>query len=84
MHRQISSVNAHAEELRSKFVAHEGKQDIQVSAVGTRYTVDFGALAQQITKELHKKVRIKRSLLILSLIHFMLGGGQGPRSLDPP
>jgi hypothetical protein len=35
-----------AEALRSKFVAHEGKKELVVRAIGTRYTVDFGALAQ--------------------------------------
>ncbi|KAK6348112.1 hypothetical protein TWF718_005927 [Orbilia javanica] len=40
-------VNKHAEELRSKFVAHEGKKKLEVHTVGTRYTVDFGALAVQ-------------------------------------
>ncbi|KAF8803981.1 hypothetical protein BYT27DRAFT_7225465 [Phlegmacium glaucopus] len=40
-------VNAHAEELRSHFVQHEGKKELIVKAEGTRYTVDFGALAYQ-------------------------------------
>ncbi|KAI0083897.1 hypothetical protein BDY19DRAFT_609389 [Irpex rosettiformis] len=43
-------VNAHAEELRESFVAHEGKKEVTVQAIGTRYTVNFGALAEQMTK----------------------------------
>ncbi|KAH6910033.1 hypothetical protein BKA70DRAFT_1425069 [Coprinopsis sp. MPI-PUGE-AT-0042] len=42
-------VNAHAEELRARFVAHKGKKKLTVTAVGTRYTVDFGNLAKQMT-----------------------------------
>ncbi|KAH6915722.1 hypothetical protein BKA70DRAFT_1092941 [Coprinopsis sp. MPI-PUGE-AT-0042] len=42
-------VNAHAEELRKSFVAHEGKKKLVVYAIGTRYTVDFGDLARQMT-----------------------------------
>lgn len=40
-------VNRHAEELRSYFVAHEGKKELVVKSGGNRYTVDFGALARQ-------------------------------------
>ncbi|KAI1787836.1 hypothetical protein LXA43DRAFT_1162762 [Ganoderma leucocontextum] len=37
------SVNKHAEELRSYFVAHEVKKEIyRVETFGTQYTVDFG------------------------------------------
>ncbi|CAA7266754.1 unnamed protein product [Cyclocybe aegerita] len=49
-------VNAHAEELRSLFVAHEGKKKLVVRAIGTRYTVNFGALANQMTNEIHNNV----------------------------
>jgi hypothetical protein len=45
-----------AEALRSKFVAHEGKKELVVRAIGTRYTVDFGALAQQMTDRIHENV----------------------------
>jgi hypothetical protein len=45
-----------AEALRSKFVAHDGKKELVVYASGTRYTVDFGALAHQMTEEIHKNV----------------------------
>jgi hypothetical protein len=40
-----ASVNANAEKLRSQFVQHEDKKELVVQACGTRYTVDFGALA---------------------------------------
>ena len=51
------SVNANAEKLRSQFVQHKGKKELVVQAVGTRYTVDFGALAHQMTYQLHQNVR---------------------------
>ncbi|KAF2743072.1 hypothetical protein M011DRAFT_462029 [Sporormia fimetaria CBS 119925] len=40
-------INAHAEELRKYFVAHEGKKELIVKVDGTINTVDFGDLAQQ-------------------------------------
>ncbi|KAK4696372.1 hypothetical protein P7C71_g1530, partial [Lecanoromycetidae sp. Uapishka_2] len=41
-------INAHAEELRGKFVSHEGKKELEVRFVAeTRYTVDFGVFAQE-------------------------------------
>ncbi|KAF9553394.1 hypothetical protein CPC08DRAFT_697765 [Agrocybe pediades] len=49
-------VNAHAEDLRSYFVAHEGKKELVVTAVGTRYTVDFGNLAHQMTGLIHENL----------------------------
>ncbi|KAF9558304.1 hypothetical protein CPC08DRAFT_667741 [Agrocybe pediades] len=49
-------VNTHAEDLRSHFVAHEGKKELVVQAVGTRYTVDFGSLAHQMTDQIHNNV----------------------------
>jgi hypothetical protein len=45
-----------AEALRSQFVAHEGKKEIEVTAAGSRYTVDFGSLAQQMTDQIQKNV----------------------------
>ena len=53
----FASVNANAENLRSHFVQHEGKKELVVTANGTRYTVDFGALAHQMTDQLHQNVR---------------------------
>ncbi|KAK6532584.1 hypothetical protein TWF281_006767 [Arthrobotrys megalospora] len=49
-------VNAHAEELRSHFVAHEGKKKLTVNAVGTRYTVNFGALAVRMGELIEENV----------------------------
>ncbi|KIK51624.1 hypothetical protein GYMLUDRAFT_88968 [Collybiopsis luxurians FD-317 M1] len=50
-------VNANAERLRSHFVEHEGKKELWVTAVGSRYTVDFGYLARLMTGELRKNVK---------------------------
>ncbi|KAI0631164.1 hypothetical protein C8Q77DRAFT_190237 [Trametes polyzona] len=49
-------INAHSEELREYFVAHEGQKKLEVCAVGTRYTVDFGSLARQMTRKVHENV----------------------------
>ncbi|KAG8869318.1 hypothetical protein FRB97_001349, partial [Tulasnella sp. 331] len=49
-------VNAHAEELRHLFVAHEGKKKLVVYAVGTRYTVDFGAMAHRMGELIQENV----------------------------
>lgn len=49
-------INAHAEEIRSAFVAHEGQKDLQVMGIGTIESADFGALAVYMTKEIEKNV----------------------------
>ncbi|PPQ68079.1 hypothetical protein CVT24_002943 [Panaeolus cyanescens] len=49
-------VNAHAEELRSQFVEHEGKKHLVIEDVGTRYTVDFGKLATRMTTAIQENV----------------------------
>jgi len=49
-------VNANAESLRTKFVAHKGKKELVVVAVGTRYTVDFGEMAKQCGDLLKKNI----------------------------
>ncbi|PKY06059.1 hypothetical protein P168DRAFT_310165 [Aspergillus campestris IBT 28561] len=49
-------VNAHAEELRSFFVAHEGQKELEVYDVGTVETVDFGRLALHMTRFIEKNV----------------------------
>ena len=51
------SVNAHAEELRSHFVQHEGQKHLVVRASGNRYSVDFGRLAEQMTGLIDEHVR---------------------------
>jgi hypothetical protein len=45
-------INAHAEELRSFFVAHEGQKELVVTDVGTIQTVDLGKLAMSLTREM--------------------------------
>ena len=50
------SINAHAEDLRHMFVAHEGKKELIIDAVGSRHSVDFGALAVRMTKLIDKNV----------------------------
>ncbi|PLB36002.1 DUF4419 domain-containing protein [Aspergillus candidus] len=49
-------VNAHAEELRSFFVAHEGQKELKVYDVGTVETVDFGRMALYMTSLIEKNV----------------------------
>ncbi|KAL3482859.1 hypothetical protein BJX62DRAFT_231393 [Aspergillus germanicus] len=49
-------INAHAEELRSIFVSHEGQKELTVTAVGTIRSVDFGALAVEITDLIDKNL----------------------------
>ena len=46
---QLSTyINKHAEELREKFVAHKGKEELVIEyPSGNRYTVDFGVFAEQ-------------------------------------
>jgi Domain of unknown function (DUF4419) len=52
----VASVNAHAEELRDRFVAHQGKKKLVVTAAGSRYSVDFGSLARQMTDLIDQNV----------------------------
>ncbi|KAI4259866.1 MAG: hypothetical protein L6R42_004339 [Xanthoria sp. 1 TBL-2021] len=57
MHHSLSfHINAHAEELRSFFVAHEGREELEVLDEGTIKTVDFGPLAVRMTKEMDKHI----------------------------
>lgn len=50
-------INAHAEELRGKFVAHEGKKELIVKfAIGSRYTIDYGIFAKRMTLEIEKNI----------------------------
>jgi hypothetical protein len=50
-------INAHAEELREYFVAHEGQKELIVYAVGNIHTVDFGTLARHMTKEIQDNIK---------------------------
>ncbi|EAT87510.1 hypothetical protein HBI56_122700 [Parastagonospora nodorum] len=49
-------INAHAEDLRSHFVAHEGQKELKVTAVGTIESVDIGALARRMTGLIQENV----------------------------
>ncbi|OKL56803.1 hypothetical protein UA08_07778 [Talaromyces atroroseus] len=49
-------VNAHAEELRPFFVAHEGQKQLEVIENGSMDYADFGALAVRMTKLIEKNV----------------------------
>jgi hypothetical protein len=50
-------ITANAEQLRSYFVEHEGQKELVVYDVGTIDTVDFGRLAQEMTREIQKNVK---------------------------
>ena len=45
-----------AEQLRSVFVAHEGKKDLIIVGGGNRYTVDYGAMAKSMTGFIEENV----------------------------
>ena len=49
-------INAHAEELRGLFVAHEGKRELVLEYFGTRYTVDFGLFAKEMGELIEQNV----------------------------
>lgn len=49
-------INRHAEELRGKFVAFEGKKELVKLGRGNRYTVDFGHIAETFTVQIEKNV----------------------------
>jgi len=40
-------VDAPAEKLRSSFVAHEGKKELIVSAMGSQYSDNFGSMERR-------------------------------------
>ncbi|KAF8977856.1 hypothetical protein BGZ46_007073 [Entomortierella lignicola] len=49
-------VNANAELLRKQFVSHQGQKSLKVTAAGNRYNVDFGKMAQDMTREIDNNV----------------------------
>ncbi|KAL9616603.1 MAG: hypothetical protein Q9160_008548 [Pyrenula sp. 1 TL-2023] len=50
-------INAHSEELRDKFVAHQGKKELIIKYdVGDRYSVDFGVFAKEMTRLIEEHV----------------------------
>ena len=59
------SVNAHAEQLRNRFVAHEGKKELTVYGSGNRYSADFGRMARQMTDLLDENVRAPTDIIEL-------------------
>jgi Domain of unknown function (DUF4419) len=52
----LSSINAHAEELRDKFVSHKDKKDLVVSTLAPIDKADFGDLAIQMSGQIHNNV----------------------------
>jgi len=49
-------INAHAEKLRSFFVAHDGQKELETIDFGTIHSVDFGPIAQKMTHLIQKNV----------------------------
>lgn len=49
-------VKAHAEELRSFFVSHEGQKELEIAVNQSMDTVNFGALALQMTNLIEENV----------------------------
>ncbi|KAJ7119587.1 hypothetical protein C8R44DRAFT_788448 [Mycena epipterygia] len=49
-------VNANAELLRANFVAHEGKKHLAIEGAGTRHSVDFSKMSQQMVELIDKNV----------------------------
>ncbi|CEJ86814.1 hypothetical protein VHEMI04215 [[Torrubiella] hemipterigena] len=50
-------IKAHAEELRTFFVEHDDKKELEVVDFGTRHTVDFGRMARSMTNLIAKNVK---------------------------
>jgi hypothetical protein len=50
-------INAHAEDLRDYFVAHEGKKELIIKDVGSINTVDFGLFARRMTGLIQQNVK---------------------------
>ncbi|KAL9586671.1 MAG: hypothetical protein Q9212_000740 [Teloschistes hypoglaucus] len=49
-------VNAHAEELRNQFVAHQGKKLLVLKYCATRYTMDFALFAKEMGEKIEENV----------------------------
>ncbi|EGO21326.1 hypothetical protein SERLADRAFT_373126 [Serpula lacrymans var. lacrymans S7.9] len=49
-------VNGNAELLRKHFVSHDGKRELGISAVGGRYSIDFGAISRQMTELMEENI----------------------------
>jgi hypothetical protein len=50
-------INAHAESLRSHFVAHKGKKELVIKDIGSIETVDFGVFARRMTALMQANVK---------------------------
>jgi hypothetical protein len=50
-------INAHAEELRDHFVAHEGQKALVIRDIGTIETLDFGLFARRMTGLIQENVK---------------------------
>jgi hypothetical protein len=64
--------------MRSFFVQHEGQKELEVSAFGTRYTVDFGAMTQAMSEQLKKNVSLPHSFGTVDIRILMLCPDQRP------
>lgn len=49
-------INQHSEELRGKFVAHEGKKELEIKRSGNRFTNDLGKLAEAMGHKLEENI----------------------------
>ena len=49
-------INANAEKLRDKFVAHEGTETLVLGGSGSRYSINFGGIAQQMTRLIQENI----------------------------
>lgn len=45
-----------AEQLRSVFVAHEGKKELAIAGLGNRYSADYGDMAKRMTQLIEENV----------------------------
>ncbi|KAK3986031.1 hypothetical protein QBC44DRAFT_273715 [Cladorrhinum sp. PSN332] len=50
-------ITAHAEDLRSVFVSHQGQKDLVVEQIATFETANYGMFAQQMAAEIGKNVK---------------------------
>jgi hypothetical protein len=48
-------ITTHAEELREKFVEHEGQKELKIKS-GDRYSIDFGAFTREMTKLIEQNI----------------------------
>ncbi|MCJ1404574.1 hypothetical protein MMC11_007800, partial [Xylographa trunciseda] len=49
-------INKHAEELRDKFVSHEGKKELEVKRTGNRHTIDFGEMSEEMGRMIDENI----------------------------